>query len=459
MNNLIHPLLIIFISITSVILITTGWMKRDYETRLEHIGITRTWYIPVFAVSILYLTSSVDQSIILSVLIDKIDIILLVLCFSLLSEGLSRSDVFDYAGAWMCRNAENKTQFVLQIFVVTSVVTLFTSNDIVIIALTPIIIKLAVSSGLKNLKIVLLSQFVVANTLSMATYIGSPTNIIISQEIGMNFIQYSIYMLIPSIISFFTSLAILFAFIKASEKISWMSNYKMNPDFTIQEPDDRNLDQESYIWITLFVLSVITVAFLTLYGMSLLWCAIPTLLLSTFILYNGQSSLTSNFSELPYGIFFFGISFFVIGESIVSSRLVSSNVTPALNSFFSNNPNLSWIASFLSSGLLVNIFNDLPASAIIAPILDNIDFVSEAHRIVTIQSVLIGLNIGKYLTQVGSLAGIIWFTQIDNASSRDLELPSKSDLLFFGLVNFVITGAVLSLYLLLEYRILSSYLT
>lgn len=459
MNNLIHPLLIIFISITSVLLITTGWMKRDYETRLERIGITRTWYIPVFAVLILYLTSSVDQSTILTVLIDKIDIILLVLSFSLLSEGLSRSDVFDYAGAWMCRNAENKTQFVLQIFVVTSVVTLFTSNDIVIIALTPIIIKLAVNSGLKNLKIVLLSQFVIANTLSMATYIGSPTNIIISQEIGMNFIQYSIYMLIPSIISFFTSLAILFAFIKAPEKISWMSDYKMNPDFTVQEPDDKNLDQESYVWITLFILSVITVAFLTLYNMSLLWCAIPTLLLSTFLLYNGQSSLTSNFSELPYGIFFFGISFFIIGESIVSSQLVRSNVTPVLDSFASNNPNISWLASLVSSGLLVNIFNDLPASAIIAPILDNINFISEAHRIVTIQSVLIGLNIGKYLTQVGSLAGIIWFRQISKASSEGLELPSKSDLLLFGLVNFVVTGAVLSLYLLLEYRILSSYLT
>lgn len=86
MNGLIHPSLIILISVISVILVTTGWMKRGYEKNLGKIGITRTWYISVIAVLILYLTSSIDQSVVFEVLIHKIDIIVLVLSFSLLSE-------------------------------------------------------------------------------------------------------------------------------------------------------------------------------------------------------------------------------------------------------------------------------------------------------------------------------------------------------------------------------------
>lgn len=153
-----------------------------------------------------------------------------------------------------------------------------------------------------------------------------------------------------------------------------MSNYNITSDFNFEQPDNKSLNLKSYVWIGLFVVSVITVAFLTIYELSLLWCALPIMVLSTIIPYNNQSSFSSNFFELPHGIFFL-----IIGESIVTPQVATSTVKPVIDSFTVSNPNLFWFTSVISSGLSVNISNDLPTSAIIAPLLADMSFVSEAH--------------------------------------------------------------------------------
>lgn len=455
---LFHPLAILCVSIFSVLLITTEWMKTTLEKKLESKGITRTWYIPLLGLTVLVLTSSIEISTVSKVFVDKIDIILLVLSFAFVSEGLRESGVFKRSGDFILEKSDNKYELILYVSFISGLLTLFTSNDIVIIALTPVIFSVARQSRVKNVKIILLSLFVIANTLSMATYIGSPTNIIVSQELGIDFVQYLTYMIIPSLLSFVSTVLVTFGFVFISEKFSILNSFEIE-SISESERDTEMTESMNYIWITIFLVSVLLVALLTVYSMSLLWCAIPLCIVSVLLLrQNDEIKIIKN-RRMPYGIFFFGMCFFIIGEAFTSTEIVSSEFVPVVESMVNSNMGISSAMSILTSGILVNIFNDLPASAIVAPIIGEVVFRSASNRIIFIQSLLIGLNIGKYLTKVGALAGVIWFKQIKYESEHgEYVLPNSKDLFIYGIANFIFTGSILSIFLYLEYVFVFGYL-
>lgn len=432
-------------------------MKTQTETKLEEIGVTRTWYIPVAALGLLLMATPVRYTDVTRVFSDKVGIVLLVLAFAVASEGLRVSGVFDRAGTWVSRRADNTYQLVLYFSVMTAVATVFTSNDIVILGLTPVIISVATATGITNLKILLLSQFVIANTLSMATYIGSPTNIILSQELGVDFVEYAVYMTVPAAISFMTTMLLIFTFMRASETVERLHSFRIEPLGETHTEATAQMERSGYGWILLFGVSVCGVAVLTIYGLSLLWCAVPLSVLGAYSLYRRPEWTVSDFSRLPYGIVFFGVCFFVIGDTLVSTDVVVTDMVPVLQTQLEGSIAYTPAPIIVGSAILVNIVNDLPAAAILAPLADSIVFQSRAGRILVIQSLLIGLNIGKYLTQVGALAGILWFKQMNVTDETDsIVFPDATDLLVFGLVHFVFTGTVLSVYLSAEYLILTS---
>lgn len=432
------------------------------EKLKQNYGITRVWYIPILSLILLLSISFIDKQTITSVFVEKIDIIFLILSFAVLSEGMRTSNIFSYLASRISDYSNSSYQLLMYICLGTSLITIFTSNDIVVIALTPITVQICVQSGVQNLRLVLLSQFVIANTLSMTTYIGSPTNIIFSEELGIDFLQYLRYMGIPSIVSFVTTLCIIYTFSKiAKQDNRYLNKFEMDTSLEGEyEPKETEFTPDMLFWILLFIISVLAVAFLTILDINLLWCALPTLIISLFYLRTKtEDTEVTDFQRLPYGILFFGMSFFIIGESLVSTELTKSQVIPLLQSLVDMNTGISILSSIFLTGAIVNVFNDLPAATIVSPIFTQLVFESEAQKIVMTKGVLIGLNIGKYITQIGALAGIAWFSQIGreiNEQYIDIKIPSNRSLLIFGVINFAITGLILSFYLILEYVFLTS---
>src|SRR3546814_1543362 len=72
----------------------------------------------------------------------------------------------------------------MRVFWLSTVLTYFTSNDMVIVSLTPLILELCNQS--KNMKPLpmLIAKFVAANTSSIGLYIGNPTNILLADAVG-----------------------------------------------------------------------------------------------------------------------------------------------------------------------------------------------------------------------------------------------------------------------------------
>lgn len=105
-----------------------------------------------------------------------------------------------------CKGSGKKLFFVF--FLLSGVMTIFTSNDIVILTLTPIIASMSTFTKLDPTPY-LFAQFFASNIFSISLYIGNPTNIIVGEAFRINFLEYSSWMAIPAFTSGFTCLLLL----------------------------------------------------------------------------------------------------------------------------------------------------------------------------------------------------------------------------------------------------------
>ncbi|KAL6055252.1 Arsenic transporter [Balamuthia mandrillaris] len=100
-------------------------------------------------------------------------------------------------------------------FALSSFLTVVTSNDIVILTLTPLVTYLCAFVGIDPFPI-LLSEFFAANIWSSMLYIGNPTNIIVAQAFDISFIGFSAWLTLPSITAGLVSLLMLWLVFRKS---------------------------------------------------------------------------------------------------------------------------------------------------------------------------------------------------------------------------------------------------
>lgn len=99
-------------------------------------------------------------------------------------------------------SSSNPSIIGLSLFTLLSAIfTLVTSNDIVILTLTPIILQFSKKTDPRLLLPLLLAEFCSANSFSAGLLSGNPSNIILSSVFEINFTTYLQNLLIPAILS------------------------------------------------------------------------------------------------------------------------------------------------------------------------------------------------------------------------------------------------------------------
>lgn len=472
MFHTITPVLILVLTSASVLLIVTEY-RLPIERRVrQRFNIDRDWWVPVVALTIAFTASIVEPPAIRTAFQEKFDIIVLIFSFGIMAEGLGASGFFRFLAYKIVAICEgNSRRLVLYMFTMTSAVTFFTTNDIVVLVVTPIIVEICFQAGVRNTKPILLSQFVAANTLSMGLLIGSPTNIILAQEVGINFFEYLALMIFPAIVAFASSALLISWIIRLteSESSNLFSGLYIQPEYTMPEQiPEPYFTTQMRNWIVVFFTFVLLVAIVTFVGASLYWCAIPSIIIGLMywaVSDEHEERITQPIKRLPYGVFFFGMTFFIFAEAFIGSPAVETTLIPTVERFFVDSPVRASFGGLFGSGILVNMFNDLPAAALVSSVLGRIDVGSVVTELVLTQASLVGLNIGTYVTQVGALAGLIWFNQlrIHRKQQRghfpdlaeEMEFPNRTDLLKYGVMHFVFTGLSVAMFLIFGWVLLS----
>lgn len=99
-------------------------------------------------------------------------------------------------------SSSNPSIIGLSLFTLLSAIfTLVTSNDIVILTLTPIILQFSKKTDPRLLLPLLLAEFCSANSFSAGLLSGNPSNIILSSVFEINFTTYLQNLLVPAILS------------------------------------------------------------------------------------------------------------------------------------------------------------------------------------------------------------------------------------------------------------------
>jgi Na+/H+ antiporter NhaD/arsenite permease-like protein len=88
------------------------------------------------------------------------------------------------------------------------VLSAFLTNDVVAVAMTPVVLAIALRRGMNPLPF-LLAIALAANAGSVATIIGSPQNMLIAQQLDLGFSGYLVYALVPALLSLLVVWAVL----------------------------------------------------------------------------------------------------------------------------------------------------------------------------------------------------------------------------------------------------------
>ena len=132
-------------------------------------------------------------------IINPIKILLLFFSMTFLSIFLDEVGFFRYLASVLVKHfRSNQKLLFFTLYLMVAILTIFTSNDIVILTFTPFICYFS-----KNAKInpipYLVAEFAAANTYSMLLIIGNPTNIYLATSSNIDFISYLKVMWLPTL--------------------------------------------------------------------------------------------------------------------------------------------------------------------------------------------------------------------------------------------------------------------
>ncbi len=426
--ELIFSLIIIGLSIAGMIYFIIFLPK----VKIGKYSFDTFYWSPLVGAIILLIFNLLNSSIFFNALISNdsinpLKILCLFISMTCLSVVLDEVGLFKFLAEFVLKYSKNSQMSVfIVLYITVSFLTIFTSNDIIILTFTPFIIFFA-----KNAKIspipYLVEEFVAANTFSMLFIIGNPTNIYLATSFNVTFFEYLSVMWLPTIFAGLTAfIVLLLIFYKQLKK-------PIQPVFEEVHIIDKPILIVGLIGLIGATILLIISSYI---GLEMyLICLISALLVLLFmggyslVIYLRKKKLTqinlffNSVKRLPYTLIPFLLSMFAFVLC-----LNQYGVFDVVAKAFSNVETIFvyGITSFMSA----NLINNIPMSVLFANLVSASD---TTIQLKALYASVIGSNIGAYLTPIGALAGIMWMSILKKHEVK------------FSFLQFVAYGTIVSI--------------
>ena len=397
---------------------------RPYIMIKGRVSLGTYWLVALFGAIILLATSlvpanEVGQALIANTSINPIKILIIFITLTLISVFLDEIGFFRYlANATLKKAQGSQLKLFISLYLIASVLTVFTSNDIIILTFTPFICFFC-----KNAKInpipYLVAEFVAANTWSMFLIIGNPTNIYLATSLNITFFEYIKTTFLPTLGAGVTSFAILMLlfFKQLKENIE-------SPEILDIKIQDRYL---LIIGLTHLILCIIGLSVCSYLNIEM-WIISLSAFVSLFICvsiyllitHKKFKPLESTIKRAPLELIPFVLSMFVIVLAL-KHQGITNQMFDVLN------VGNDGIVYTLTSAVFANVLNNSPMSVLFSSILQ------EGASYKAIFGAIIGSNLGAILTPVGALAGIMWSNILRRCDVK------------YGFLNFIKYGLIIGI--------------
>lgn len=397
--------------------------------KIKKMEIQTFWIIPLIGAILLILFKELSIGEVKDVFfakssINPVKILVLFISVSFLSIVLDEAGFFKKCAALATSITKgSQKKLFISLMLVISLLTVFTSNDIVILTFTPFICYFA-----KHIRIspipYLIGEFIFANTLSMMLIIGNPTNIYLASSFDIDFLNYFKIMFVPSIVAGIAAFTLILLIFKK----------KLNKKMIIDE-DKIVVETNHFITIVGIIhlglctvlLAISSYINLDMWLICLFFALSLLIILVIYCLIKKERYLVTALKRLPYNLIPFILAMFVIVTALAKCGVIDS-LAKMLDSLATTK--ISTIFTYgLSSFISCNILNNIPMSVMFEKIISSSNMLYLNEKI---YSSIIASNIGAYFTPIGALAGIMW-----------MGILTKTGLKF-GFKDFLKYGVILA---------------
>ena len=352
---------------------------------------------------------------------NPVKIIVLFISMSLLSVLLDESGFFEYIAEKIAQKAGNSQKRIfIAIYLTVSLLTIFTSNDVVILTFTPSICQFCKKAEINSLPYVV-SEFVAANTWSLLFLIGNPTNVFLSQAYGVTFGDYFLRMWLPTVfcgVSSFVCLYLIFR--KKLQKPA----YRSINEVKLKDKPVATIDC-AFLCACTALIAVASYIHLEMWYVALIMTTIAyfVVIIYKLVVHQTETIVKRSFLRAPWQMLPL-----VLGMFVVILSLVSTGATSVICNYIGSS--FPIIKYGVTSTLLSNLTNNIPMSVLFSSVTSEITEPIVMQK--AVYATIIGSNIGAFLTPLGALAGLM-FTNIVKRYDKG-----------FGFVSFIGYGATVA---------------
>lgn len=347
--------------------------------------------------------------------INPLKIIILFFSMTGLSIFLDEVGLFKYLANVAAKKAKNNQYALFTIFyLLTATLTIFTSNDIVILTFTPFICFFCKNSKISPIPY-LVAEFCAANTWSLMLIIGNPTNIYLATSAGIGFFDYFKIMALPTLCAGIIEYAVLFL----------IFNHKLKTPLELEENEVHIENKVALILglahLTVCLIFLVISSYINVEMWLISLICVTSLLISTTIMClitkKNWNYIGESFKKLPYPLIPFFLSMFVVVVAL-NYQGIAGKLAELLS-----HSNAIWTYGF-SSFFVSNLINNIPMSILYSNMCSNK---------AAVYASIVGSNLGAFLTPTGALAGIMFTNLVNEHNTK------------YSFVDFVKYGAIVSL--------------
>lgn len=327
---------------------------------------------------------------------NPLKILVLFFSMTLISVFLDAAGFFRHLAETMLSRAKgSQNALFYTLYVTVSVLTVFTSNDIIVLTFTPFICYFTRHAKIDPLPY-LFCEFVAANTWSMLLMIGNPTNIYLATGAGVSFFGYIKIMALPTLLSGLGSLLMLrLLFAKQLRQ-------PLQPVQPAVQRLDRPLVTLGVCHLGLCIVFLVLSSYMDLpmWLIALVACGSLFLCATVYLLARKRSLVivAESLKRTPLEMAPFVLSMFILVLA-----LEKYGITQSIAGLLLAAPPV-W-GYGLSSFLSANLMNNIPMSVLYSGITGSL---TGATHTAALYAAVIGSNLGAFFTPIGALAGIMW---------------------------------------------------
>ncbi len=341
----------------------------------------------------------VGKGILANTSVNPLKILALFISVTLISIYLGRAGFFDYIANKVFLKAKcSQMQLFLILYAVVAILTIFTSNDIIILTFTAPICIFA-----KRAKVspspYLFAEFIAANTFSTFLIVGNPTNIYLATSYGITFFDYFVKMALPAAVLGVSALLMTILMFSKQLKV------KLNvAEQTEMENTPIKVDKAPMIIALVHLVVCIILLAISEYIKVEMYLICVCLFASLFVInliyeIATKKSVKNTLKTLSHAPF--ELVPFVLSMFIIVLALSYNGVTALVGDAFIQGGKVDAIIFGYISAFGANLFNNIPMSVLFERIIDG-------KSIYAVLGTIIGSNVGAIITPLGALAGIMW---------------------------------------------------